>query len=870
MLSYRKFNSIGISIVLLSIILNILLMPLYRKAEEIQLEENNKQKSMKKGVDAIKKAFSGDEEYMILNTYYRQNNYKPIYSLRSSLSLLLQIPFFIAAYNFLSDSSLLNGVSFGLIRDLSLPDGLFFGLNIIPILMTIINIVSCIVYSKGQPLKNNGQLYLMALLFLVLLYDSPSALSLYYLLNNVFSLIKNIIDKSKYKSIIIKFFVLFLCIAGLLLVLLGNFSFKTKLLICFILFVLFMLTFFRDYIRKYISVFNNINLDSKYFLFCTVLLFVLTGLLIPTNVIVSSSEEFISRLTYTNPLIYVLNTSLLAFGFFVIWPNIIYRFIDDNVKPLFSFIVLLLCFVFLIDYSFFTKNLGSMSNLLIYDRFPHIDRNIVIINYIVILFVSAIIYVLYKKYGKLLSKSIVVITITMIILSLVNVVKINKQVRAAYIKMSDSTNSKYLSLSRNKDNVIVIMLDRAISMYFPYLLNERPELLEQFSGFTYYPNTISFGGFTNTGVPALFGGYEYTPEEMNKRDNELLSDKHNEALKVMPVIFGENGFNVLVSDPPYAGYSWIPDLTIYNDCKNVKAVVTEGIYNTQDDGLKYLNRNLFCYSLSEVTPIAFHNLIYDKGKYLSSNFDYSFVKSKSFSDSFNTLKNLISMTDVADGNGSLLLLQNCTTHEPVYLSDYDKVLVDDDSITQYKGQTINKTSINGDIISLKDSDSIENNQIMHYQINMAAMLQLGKWFDYLKENNVYDNTRIIVVSDHGRNLGHKDNYYLDGEDMMMYNPLFLIKDFNSKEFKIDYSFMTNADTVYYATKDIIDNPVNPFTGKDIVELDKNGVSFSVFGTHKYDIEKNNGNTFMKDKWYSVHDNCLDINNWKLINDPSDK
>lgn len=35
---------------------------------------------------------------------------------------------------------------------------------------------------------------------------------------------------------------------------------------------------------------------------------------------------------------------------------------------------------------------------------------------------------------------------------------------------------------------------------------------------------------------------------------------------------------------------------------------------------------------------------------------------------------------------------------------------------------------------------------------MAAMLRLGEWFDYLREEGVYDNTRIILVSDHGYRL----------------------------------------------------------------------------------------------------------------------
>ena len=78
------------------------------------------------------------------------------------------------------------------------------------------------------------------------------------------------------------------------------------------------------------------------------------------------------------------------------------------------------------------------------------------------------------------------------------------------------------SLSRTGMNVVIIMLDRAMNEYIPYIFKEKPELSDQFDGFTYYSNVISFGGYTNFGVPPLYGGYEYTPVEMNKREDELL------------------------------------------------------------------------------------------------------------------------------------------------------------------------------------------------------------------------------------------------------------------------------------------------------------------------------------------------------------
>ena len=149
---------------------------------------------MKEMLSVIKAAFKGDERYMMTNAYYKEVNYSPIMALRSSFGLLIQIPFFIAAYKYLSTYTGLIGKSFFFIKDLSKPDALFsigsFTVNALPIAMTAINIVAGAVYTKGFSLREKLQIYGMALVFLVILYNSPSGLVLYWTCNNIFSLVK--------------------------------------------------------------------------------------------------------------------------------------------------------------------------------------------------------------------------------------------------------------------------------------------------------------------------------------------------------------------------------------------------------------------------------------------------------------------------------------------------------------------------------------------------------------------------------------------------------------------------------------------------------------------------------------------------------
>ena len=195
--AYKFTGNVGVSIVIISLVINILVLPLYKRADKLEKEQREKKKSLKPWVDKIKAAFKGDERVMMLQAYYRENDYKTTGVFKESVSLLLQIPFFMAAYSFLSELKLLPGVSLGPISDLSSPDALItvgaISINVLPILMTLINIVAGFIYTEKGMIKDKIKLIAIALVFLVLLYNSPAGLVFYWTLNNVFSLGKNIV-----------------------------------------------------------------------------------------------------------------------------------------------------------------------------------------------------------------------------------------------------------------------------------------------------------------------------------------------------------------------------------------------------------------------------------------------------------------------------------------------------------------------------------------------------------------------------------------------------------------------------------------------------------------------------------------------------
>jgi YidC/Oxa1 family membrane protein insertase len=189
---YSATGHYGASILILSLVVNLALLPIYHIADKWQQAERAMQSLLQPKLQELRAAFSGEERFMMIRTLYHQAGYHPIYAVRSSVGFLIQIPFFIAAYQLLSHYQPLQGVAAFIFEDLSKPDALLWGLNVMPFVMTLINLLSASVYAQRLRRSDIVQLWGIALLFLVLLYNSAVALLIYWTFNNVFSLLKNI------------------------------------------------------------------------------------------------------------------------------------------------------------------------------------------------------------------------------------------------------------------------------------------------------------------------------------------------------------------------------------------------------------------------------------------------------------------------------------------------------------------------------------------------------------------------------------------------------------------------------------------------------------------------------------------------------
>ena len=835
-LAFKVTQSEGLAILILSLVVSTLVLPLYKRAEKIETEQRAKEKELSYWTNHIKRYFDGDLKYMTLDAYYREKHYSPLYQLRSSLSILLQIPFFAAAYDLLGvrAAERFSEVSFLALNDLGAPDGLFdlgiISINALPIIMTIVNLIATYIYTKGLPLKSVVRSMVLPIVFLILLYNSPSALLLYWTMNNIYSLVKTIIIKHSESGTNEK-------------------KVKTKAKP-------------QGAFAKQVESLFAEGTNTGLFFLSAVFMVVLTGLLIPLAYLSTSPEEFVYLLNPQNPLHYLFPSFFVALGFFVLWPSVFYYLAGKSVKIGISVCMFGMAVFSAVNYLFFGTDTGIINTTLVFDKAPTYPLSQQLINIAIVLAILAACILLYR-FRKTARIVILAAIMAMVTISVINAKKVldSFDIFEANIATYEEEVTPRIQLSADGKNVMVIMLDKAVSGFLPYVFYEFSDIAEQYDGFVYYPNTISLGQNTLKTTSALFGGYEYTPEKIDARADESLAVKHDEALRVLPVLFSKQGYCSTLMDLPFAGWSWNEDYSAFEDIDNCFSYHVKDFFNSNTENHvnteNRRNRNLFMYSLFRCAPLCLQGVIYDNGDYLS-------VAGDSFNvndvlQNYKVLENLDDMTVISnDYPGTLLLIDNETTHDTAVLDNYDP----------YTLGTFNEDGyyISNGIDTLYIWDPY---QAGTYECFVAAMRELGNYMDYLRSIGVYDNTRIIIVSDHAVPLLLFDDLITDEFDAEWYNCLLMVKDFDSTGFETDYTFMTNADVPTIAMNGIVDNPFNPATGNPINSDAKFGdlyVGYALTPDERlWNPDYNQGNTFFYDddyKWFQLIDDDIFVQeNW---------
>jgi YidC/Oxa1 family membrane protein insertase len=203
---YRVVPNYGLAIIILTIFIKVLLWPLGQKS----YKSMEQMKRMQPLMAEIREKYKNDKKRMNEEMMGLYRTYK-VNPLGGCLPMAAQIPVFFAFYRMLYEAiELRHAPFFGWINDLSAPDRLFhFNIQHIPFMdppygipvLTIIMGATMFIQQKMQPPMGDPtqakMMMLMPVVFTVVFVNFSSGLVLYWLVNNVFSILQQYLIRKK-------------------------------------------------------------------------------------------------------------------------------------------------------------------------------------------------------------------------------------------------------------------------------------------------------------------------------------------------------------------------------------------------------------------------------------------------------------------------------------------------------------------------------------------------------------------------------------------------------------------------------------------------------------------------------------------------
>lgn len=189
---YSIVGDYGISIIIITIIVRLILFPLTIKQEKSML----RMKEIQPKIDEIKKKH-GNDKAKINELTAKLMQEEKVNPLGGCLPLLIQLPVFIAIYQTIMSGIIPKETPF-LWFKLGYPDALFtvfgFDINLLPILSTILMIFQqqfMVTNSDDETAKSmQTMMYVMPVLMMFIFYKLPSGLNLYYTFNTLLSILQ--------------------------------------------------------------------------------------------------------------------------------------------------------------------------------------------------------------------------------------------------------------------------------------------------------------------------------------------------------------------------------------------------------------------------------------------------------------------------------------------------------------------------------------------------------------------------------------------------------------------------------------------------------------------------------------------------------
>lgn len=305
---------------------------------------------------------------------------------------------------------------------------------------------------------------------------------------------------------------------------------------------------------------------------------------------------------------------------------------------------------------------------------------------------------------------------------------------------SDTTSpaQRPLRFSRSQPNTLFIFLDRFMGSYVESILESDPDVASRLSGFTWYPATISAGENSIAGVHPMLGGYDYTPTEMNDR-RKLLRDLSVEAFSILPYNFASKGYRVSIVNPRGLGFTMLGDCSFMSmkgvSCTHTPASISLSKAKAMGFPINDLAEANYADLLTllgsmRVAPYTMKEAVYVKGPWRPF-LDHS--AATTFRE-WAELEALNQLTEVDNADPAFNFIANILPHEPYFMGQ--------DCLPQAQRATLSDNQL-----ARLGHKSLFSWQ--HANAARCALLSVTRYMDHLKAHGVYDNTTIVIASDHG-------------------------------------------------------------------------------------------------------------------------
>ena len=321
---------------------------------------------------------------------------------------------------------------------------------------------------------------------------------------------------------------------------------------------------------------------------------------------------------------------------------------------------------------------------------------------LILLVLAAVLFLALKQKGKYFFPSVNLLTALMSVLMVITIVITGLQTGGFRPKRSASVTANEEFTYSTDQNLIILVIDATDSGLFRELMEtEDPEYTDYFTDFTYYPDTVGCYTYTEHAVPFILTG------QWMENQEEFETFETN-AMDQSP----------LLRELEQRDYR----LGVYEDALVYEG---EGIYrfeNVADDHFKLD-------SFGE----------YARQSFFMTWYQYMPYQLKPYLASEDMLSNL---QNRAIGQSEAFTSSNTEFYDAVKEKEIQYA---DDKCFRF----IHIEGAHVPFVYDKDMNRIPMEEGSYKQNIQATMTAVHAYLEKLKENNVYDNSAIIVLADHG-------------------------------------------------------------------------------------------------------------------------